>query len=33
MALGYDDNHVVPGSAHGSLIIRDSWGIDWNDKG
>lgn len=33
MAVGYDDNHIVPGSSRGSLIIRNSWGTGWGDNG
>lgn len=33
MAVGYDDNHIVPGSSRGSLIIRNSWGPSWGENG
>jgi C1A family cysteine protease len=33
MAVGYDDGHKVGGKTVPSLIIRNSWGIGWGDKG
>ena len=34
MAVGYDDNHVLPdGSSCPSLIIRNSWGVNWGIGG
>ena len=33
MAVGYDDNHRVAGKKVPSLIIRNSWGVDWGEDG
>lgn len=34
MAVGYDDEHKLPdGHVCPSLIIRNSWGIDWGAQG
>jgi C1A family cysteine protease len=33
MAVGYDDNHKVGGKVVPSLIIRNSWGLGWGDRG
>lgn len=32
LAVGYDDNKKI-GSANGALLIRNSWGTQWGDKG
>lgn len=32
LAVGYDDNKKV-GKNKGALLIRNSWGVDWGDKG
>lgn len=33
MAVGYDDNHMAGGKKVPSLIIRNSWGTGWGDRG
>jgi C1A family cysteine protease len=33
MIVGYDDAHKVGGKTVPSLIIRNSWGLNWGDKG
>ena len=30
--VGYDDNHVI-GTNKGALLIRNSWGTNWGNKG
>lgn len=32
LAVGYDDNKKI-GKNKGALLIRNSWGTDWGDKG
>lgn len=32
LAVGYDDNKKV-GKNKGALLIRNSWGVEWGDKG
>jgi len=32
VAVGYDDAHKI-GKSKGALLIRNSWGVDWGDKG
>ena len=32
VAVGYDDNHKI-GKHTGALLIRNSWGREWGDKG
>jgi len=32
VAVGYDDNKVIRGTK-GALLIRNSWGTSWGDKG
>ncbi len=38
MAVGYDDDKIIINSncgkkTKGALLIRNSWGPDWGDKG
>ena len=33
LAVGYRDNHKFDDGRTGALLIRNSWGRDWGDKG
>jgi len=33
LAVGYDDNMSFGGGETGALVIRNSWGSKWGDKG
>jgi C1A family cysteine protease len=33
LAVGYDDKRPCAGVANGALLIRNSWGTGWGDKG
>jgi C1A family cysteine protease len=32
VAVGYDDAHTI-GDEEGALLIRNSWGVGWGEKG
>ncbi|UCG59189.1 MAG: hypothetical protein JSU70_06700 [Phycisphaerales bacterium] len=33
LTVGYDDGHKFDGGSQGALLIRNSWGKDWGDRG
>jgi C1A family cysteine protease len=33
VAAGYDDNMIIKNASPGALLIRNSWGTGWGDKG
>ena len=33
VAVGFDDSKVMPDKSKGAIIVRNSWGTGWGDKG